>query len=101
MIERELVLLSPYRIPTQHPLTLADEDMACWLDGWSALWHPIALWRAGRPPQIESYFDHETPRPGHVYAVPQTPASLLPEDWAERARAAGAFVFQASGNREV
>jgi hypothetical protein len=101
MIERELVLLSPYRLPAQHPLTLADEDMACWLDGWTALWHPLALWQAGRPPRVDTYYDHETPRPGHVYAVPQTPASVLPDDWAEKARAAGAFVLQASGNREI
>jgi hypothetical protein len=96
---RQLVLLSPYRLPAQHPLTLANEDMAAWLNGYSALWHPAALRRACGPPRVESPYDHEHPRPGHVYAVPATPPSMLPDDWAERIRRAGAVTFQSLPDR--
>jgi hypothetical protein len=96
---RELVLLSPYRLPAQHPLTLANDDMAAWLNGYSALWHPAALYKAQAAPRVESPYDHENPRPGHVYAVPQSPPSLLPDDWQDRVRAAGAVTFTASSDR--
>jgi hypothetical protein len=99
MTPRQLVLLSPYRLPTHYPLTLADEDMACWLNAYSALWHPAALRLAAAPLRIDSGYDHETPRPGHLYAVPEAPSSLLPEDWPDRVRAAGALVFRATADR--
>jgi hypothetical protein len=99
MTPRELILLSPYRLPAQHPLTLANEDMAAWLNGYSALWHPVALWRATSPPRVESSYDHETPRPGHVYVVPESPPSLLPDDWPEKVHAAGAFTCKSTPDR--
>src|SRR5438034_11830115 len=99
MNARELILLSPYRLPAQHPLTLANEDMAAWLNGHAVLWHPAALWQASSPPRVDSPYDHENPRPGHVYAVPQSPPSLLPDDWQARVRAAGAVAFQATPDR--
>ena len=46
MSAHELILLSPYRYPAQYALTLADEDMACWLNAYTALWHPALLWQA-------------------------------------------------------
>src|SRR5438309_12015950 len=96
---RELVLLSPYRLPAQYALTLADDDMAAWLNGFTALWHPAAAWPATGPAHVESPYDHENPRAGHVYAVPQSPPSLLPDDWEDRVRAAGAVAFQATPDR--
>ena len=99
MTPRELVLLSPYRLPAQHPVTLADDDMAAWLNGYSALWHPLALWQAASPPRIEAAYEHDSPRPGYIYAVPQTPASLLSDDWDNRVHAASAFAFRASSDR--
>jgi hypothetical protein len=99
MAPRELILLSPYRLPAQHPLTLANDDMAAWLNGYSALWHPAALWQATSPPRVDSPYDHETPRAGHVYAVPESPPSLLPDDWEERVRTAGAVAFRATADR--
>src|SRR5207237_768835 len=77
MNARELVLLSPYRLPAQHPLTLANDDMAAWLNGYSALWHPAALRRASGPPRVDSPYDHENPRAGHIYAVPESPPAFL------------------------
>ncbi len=97
----ELVLLSPYRYPAQTPLTLANEDMACWLNGMTALWHPAVLWRAKGPPRCDAPYDHEQPRPGCVYAVPESPPSYLPDDWHERVRAAGAVAFQATTDRQT
>jgi hypothetical protein len=99
MDPRQLILLSPYRLPAQHALTLANEDMAAWLNGYTTLWHPIALWQAAGPPRVESPYDHENPRPGHVYAVPESPPSLLPDDWADKVRAVGSFTFRATPDR--
>jgi hypothetical protein len=101
MNARQLILLSPYRLPAQHALTLSNEDMAAWLNGYISLWHPAALWQATGPPKVESPYDHETPRPGHVYAVPESPPSLLPDDWPEKVRAVGAVVFRATPDQQV
>src|SRR5262245_38071679 len=100
MSARPLLLLSPYRLPTESTLYLGDEEVAAFLNGHAALWHPAALALAGTLPQIASPYDHEDPGPGHVYAVPDNPPSMLPDDWEEKARAAGAVVFQATADRE-
>src|SRR5947209_2025994 len=85
---RELYLLSPYTPPTHHQLMLGADDTACWLNAWSTLWHPAALAGAAGPPRYASPYDHETPTAGHLYAVPESPALYLPDDWDEPDRAA-------------
>src|SRR5262249_2500003 len=99
MSVRELVVLSPYRLPTQSPLVLAPEEMAAWCNAYSALWHPAALWQAAGPPRADSPYDHEQPRPGHVYALPEAPPLMLPDNWDERVRQAGAVSFVATTDR--
>src|ERR1700757_5250145 len=99
MSQRELVLLSPYRLPGQNPLVFANDDMAAWLNAYSALWHPAALWQAAGPPRVDSAYDHEEPKPGHIYAVPESPPLLLPEDWIGRVHAAGACTFRPTSDR--
>lgn len=99
MSTRELILLSPYRLPTQNTLYLGDEDVSAFLNGYRALWHPASLVGAAGPPRLASPYDHEQPSPGHVYALPAHPPLLLPDDWQERARAAGAVWFQATPDR--
>src|SRR5438270_734877 len=42
MNTRELLLLSPYRSPTQNALYLGDDDVAACLHGLTARWHPAA-----------------------------------------------------------
>src|SRR5262245_8600037 len=101
MTTRELVLLNPYSYPGRDSLVLAQEDMACWLNGFSALWHPAAVWQADRPPRCETPYDHEQPRAGFLYAVPESPPLILPDDWDERVRAAGAVAFKASTDRQA
>lgn len=101
MNTHELVLLSPYRFPAQYAMTLSDEDMAAWLNGFTALWHPALLWQAKGPPRCEATYDHETPKPGHIYALPETPPAYLPDDWDARVRQAGAVVFRATPDRET
>src|SRR6516225_10680089 len=96
MSTRELVLLSPYRLPTQNALYLADDDVATFLHGYRALWHPAAVRGASGPPRTASPYDHEQPQPGCVYAVPDTPPPMLPDDWDDRVRAAGAVSFRAT-----
>lgn len=95
----ELILLSPYRYPGQTALTLANEDMASWLNGFSVLWHPALLWTAKGPPRVEAQYDHEQPKAGCVYALPETPPLFLPDDWNERVKAAGAIAFRAGVDR--
>jgi hypothetical protein len=43
MNARRLILLSPYKIPTQSSLYVGDEEVAAFLNGLAALWHPAAL----------------------------------------------------------
>jgi hypothetical protein len=100
MNPRKLVLLNPYQLPTQSPLTLGNEDVACWLNGYSALWHPAALWGAAAPPSVEVTYDHEQPQPGHVYAVPEAPPLFLPDEWEQKVREAGAVCFKATTDRQ-
>lgn len=99
MTQHELVLLSPYRFPGQNSLILANEDMAAWLNGHTALWHPALVWNAKGPPRCEAQYDHEQPRPGFVYVVPESPPLYLPDDWDERVRQAGALAFRAGTDR--
>ncbi len=58
MSNHELILLSPYRLPTHHSLYLADEDVAAFLNGLAVLWHPAALHDAVGPPRVASAYDH-------------------------------------------
>ena len=62
----ELYLLSPFRIPTQSSLYLANEDVSCFLNGHAVLWHPALLLTAGSLPRIDSPYDHEQPVQGRV-----------------------------------
>lgn len=101
MAARELILLTPYRLPAQNPLMLAGEDIAALLNGFSVLWHPAALHGAVRPPRIDSPYDYEQPTAGHVYALPESPPLVLPEDWEQRVRDAGAIAFQATADRST
>ena len=82
-------------------MSLADEDMAAWLNGYTALWHPAALWGAKEAPRCEATYDHETPRPGCLYALPETPPAYLPEDWDEQVKQAGSRVFRATPDRDA
>jgi hypothetical protein len=98
-MSRKLVLLSSYRLPTQSTAYYADEEVAAFLNGWSALWHPLALHGADEAPHIASPYDHEQPQPGHVYALPDNPSVALPADWQEKARAGGAVFFESTADR--
>jgi hypothetical protein len=99
MNARQLILLSPYRPPTQNTLYLGDEEAAAFLNGWAALWHPAALAGADAPPRLGSPYDYEQPTAGHIYAVPDNPPLILPDDWDERVRAAGALAFRSTTDR--
>jgi hypothetical protein len=101
MSTRQLILLSPYRLPGQNALYLADDDVATFLHGYRALWHPAALFEASGLPRAASPYDHEQPQAGFIYAVPETPPLLLPDDWDERVRAAGAIAFRATPDAAV
>lgn len=99
MSQRELILLSPYRMPAQSSLSLGNEDVSCILNGYLALWHPAAIAGAAGPPKFASPYDYEQPSAAHVYAVPEQPALILPEDWDQRVRMAGAAAFRAMPER--
>jgi hypothetical protein len=99
MNPRELIVLSPYQIPGQNPLMLGTEDVAAFLQGYSALWHPAVLGAAAGPPRIGSPYDYEQPKAGQFFAVPETPPLLLPDDWDQRVWEAGAAAFRATADR--
>jgi hypothetical protein len=98
---RELILLSPYRLPAQNAMYLSNEDVAAWLNGYSVLWHPALAQRATSPPRVGSPYDHEQPVAGNVYAVPESPPLMLPDDWEQRVRTAGALSFRATSDRQA
>lgn len=98
-MNHRLVLLSPYTYPGAYPLTLGDEEMAAWLNAYTALWHPAVVTRAAEPPTVESPYNHETPKPATIYALPASPPNYLPEDWAERVRQTGSLCFTATHDR--
>src|SRR4051812_38529572 len=99
MNAHDLVLLSPYRYPSHSSLTLAAEEMAAWLNAFTALWHPAALWQAKAPPRCDAPYDHDQPLAHCIYALPETPPSYLPDDWEQRVREAGSVVFKATPDR--
>jgi len=99
MSDRQLHLLSPYRMPTNYPLQLTGDEAASWLNGYAALWHPAALALGSQPPSVSNTYDHDTPGPGYVYCVPQGPHLYQPDDWAERVAAAHAVKFAATSDR--
>src|SRR5207302_8457043 len=95
----ELILLSPYRLPTQSTQMLANDDVASFLNGYVCLWHPAAASRATRPPIVASPYDYEQPKAGQVFAVPESPPLILPDDWDQRVKAAGAVAFRCGPDR--
>lgn len=99
MSTRQAFLLSPYRLPTDHPLMLGDGDIAPWLHGYLTLWHPAVLRDLAGPPAVASVYDHERPAAGAIFAVPESPDPMLPDDWKQRVADAGAIAFTATGDR--
>ncbi|HEX5272980.1 MAG TPA: hypothetical protein VFW33_20930, partial [Gemmataceae bacterium] len=73
MNPHELILLSPYRVPGQSSLMIANEDVGAFLNGSAALWHPAFAFGAAAPPKVGSPYDYEQPSANHVYAVPDSP----------------------------
>src|SRR5262245_30714966 len=99
MSDRQLHLLSASRMPTSYPLQLAADEVAAWLNGYAALWHPAALAGAAQPPQASVSYDHDSPRPGAVYCTPRGPHLFQPDGWRTRVEMAPASVFDATADR--
>jgi hypothetical protein len=97
--ERQLHLLSSYRLATSYPLQQTPDEVAAWLNGYSALWHPAALAGAELPPQASTSYDHDNPRTGFIYAVPEGPHLFQPDNWNDRVAEARAIVFKATASR--
>lgn len=100
MSDRQLHLLSASRMPTSYPLQLAADEVAAWLNGYAALWHPAALAGAVQPPQASVSYDHDIPSAGFVYCTPRGPHLFQPDDWRLRVDTAGAVVFDATADRQ-
>ena len=99
MAPKELILLSPHRFPTDTSPILGSEEIACFMNAWSSLWHPAVLLGAPEPPRVASPYDHENPLDGCIYALPDSPALFLPDDWPQRLTAVGAFSYHANPDR--
>jgi hypothetical protein len=97
--ERQLYLLSAYKLSTSYPMQQTHDGVAAWLNGHAALWHPAALLGATQPPAYTSPYDHTDPRTGFVYCIPNGPHVFLPDDWNSRAETARSVVFKATASR--
>jgi hypothetical protein len=97
--ERQLHLLSSYRLATSYPLQQTPDEVAAFLNGYIALWHPAALAGATQAPQVSSSYDHDLPRTGFVYAVPEGPHLFQPDDWNSRVEDARSIVLRATPSR--
>jgi hypothetical protein len=86
-------------MPTSYPLQLAADEVAAWLNGYAALWHPAALAGANQPPQASVSYDHDTPTPGFIYCTPRGPHLFQPDDWRDRVLNAPAIAFESSADR--
>ncbi len=100
MIERQLHLLSASRMPTSYPLQLSADEVAAWLNGYAALWHPAALAEAVQPPQASVSYDHDNPMTGFIYCTPRGPHLFQPDDWRERILRVSAIAFDATIDRK-
>lgn len=100
MHERQIFLLSPYRLPTHHQIMLNEDEMAAWLNGMVCVWHPALIYGAKEPPKVDSPYDHEMPTAGQVFGVPTAPPLFQPDDWPYRVSAAGAIRFEAASDRD-
>jgi hypothetical protein len=78
---------------------LGSADVAAFLNGYAALWHPAVIRDAAAPPRVVSPYEHEQPKAGQVFAVPESPPPMQPDDWNERVREAGAFAFRSTTDR--
>lgn len=96
----ELLLMSPYTPPERHALTLGADETACWLNAWSALWHPAALALASGPPRWLGPYDRDEPGTNWLLARPTVPPLYLSADFDERVRAGGGISFAATARRE-
>jgi alpha-mannosidase len=101
MNPRQALLLSTYRLPTESTLYLGDEEVAAYLNGYAALWHPAALAVCQGLPHVAAPHDHEEAGGDFLFAVPDNPPLGLVDDWEDKARAAGAVVFQSSRDRDL
>jgi hypothetical protein len=99
MTDRQLHLLSAGRLPTSYPLQLAADEVAAWLNGYAAMWHPAALVEAVQPPQASISYDHDNPKTGSVYCTPRGPQLFQPDDWRDRVTRVSAVVFEATADR--
>src|SRR5262245_4237332 len=99
MPDRQLRRLSASRMPTSYPLQLAADEVAAWLTGYAALWHPAALVGASQPPQASVSYDHDTPTPGFIYCTPRGPHLFQPDDWRDRVLHAPAIAFDSTADR--
>lgn len=97
--DRQLHLLSSYRLATSYPLQQTADEVAAWLNCYATLWHPAALAGASGPPQPSNAYDHDLPRGGSVYGIPDGPHLFLPDNWPERAADAKSIVFKATASR--
>jgi hypothetical protein len=99
MIERQLHLLSASRMPTSYPLQLSADEVAAWLNGYAAMWHPAALAEATQPPQASVSYDHDNPLTGYIYCTPRGPHLFQPDDWRDRVVRVSAIAFDATSDR--
>ncbi|MEZ6139437.1 MAG: hypothetical protein R3B84_02595 [Zavarzinella sp.] len=74
--------------------------MASWLSGLAVLWHPAVLWNSNAAPVVDSVYDYDPPKPGQIYALPESPSQYMSENWLETCLEVGALSVKTTGSRE-
>ncbi len=123
----ECSVLIPARTLEDFPSDLDDCDARSTLAAWTVLWHPellaaseqIPAWhRADSPPEPENGIrchdamgtdsnanvgPQPNPRPlaGHLFVVPKPAINQLPDDYADRAKSAGAVWITGSDRKTM
>lgn len=87
------IFVTNHKMPSSGMTYLSDQEVREWLEGWLWLWHPKNLVQSCGIPEINGPYDHDPPRPGHIYLVPPSTQAYLPTDWNERTREAGSLLF--------
>ncbi|MFH1268625.1 MAG: hypothetical protein ABIK89_23110, partial [Planctomycetota bacterium] len=95
-----MVILLPCHSLEDFSLDRDPADAQQILSAYSALWHPALLASAQNVPKWVRSDDPPGDPAGHLVMVPQSCETLLPPDWLQRAREAGACVIDHLQHRD-
>jgi len=96
---QQLIILLPCYSLEDLSLDRDGREAAEILSGWSALFHPVLLARAGTVPKWDRADVPPAAAADSLIVIPECSFSALPDGWLEEARAAGAIILRGLGTR--